>query len=109
MRARDRKDMRIRVDGYTRVCLTVIAVLLVVLIVGLWAERISPARDARAAEILWDAGAQRKAVLKAQRETNDKLDELIGLFRDGNAKVRLVDGEAGDGGRKDAGPPAKPE
>ena len=109
MRAIEREDMRVTVDGYTRVCLTVIAVLLAVLIVGLWAEDVSPASDARAApaKTFLDSSAQRKAMLKAQEQTNAKLDELTALFRSGDAKVQLTGDPAGRDGGKDAKSPIK--
>lgn len=109
MRAIERKNTTVTVDGYTRVCLTVIAVLLTVLIVGLWAEDVSPASDAHAAQAkaFLDSSAQRKAMLKAQEQTNAKLDELTALFRSGDAKVQLAGGAAERSGGKDARSPGK--
>ena len=87
----DGKTTHLRVDGYTRFCLTAIAVLLTVLIIGLWAEVIHPPGGAYAAEPFGvDAGAQRNAMIKAMGQTNTKLDELIGLLKTGRAKVQLV-------------------
>ena len=80
----------VRIDNYTRVCLTFIAVLLTVLIAGLWAQ-VPLAGDARAAEPFIDASAQRFAAVKAQEQTNQKLDELIALLRSGDVRVQTVE------------------
>ncbi len=86
----------IRVDTYTRVCLTVIAVLLSVLIVGLWAEtvpgqsRVYAQGDKQTGPFL-DASAQRRSALEAQEKTNRHLEELVTLFTTGQAKVQVSD------------------
>jgi hypothetical protein len=82
-------QLRIQVDWFTRACLAAITVLLVLLVCGLWANNGWSDRDARAAEF-GDTGAQRKAILDAQDKTNEKMDELIKLFRSGDAKVQLA-------------------
>lgn len=86
----------IRVDAYTRVCLTVIAVLLSVLIVGLWAETVPGqsrafARDNKPTELFLDSAGQRRAAIAAQEKTTRKLEELVSLFTTGQAKVQIVD------------------
>ncbi len=86
----------IQVDGYTRVCLTVIAVLLSVLIVGLWAETAPGesrvfAQDGNPPKLMLDAAGQRKAAIEAQEKTTGKLEELITLFKTGQAKVQITD------------------
>lgn len=84
------RPQAVRVDAYTRVCLTAIAVLLTVVILGLWADGVPTAGELRAADKFLDSAAQRKAIMEQQKQTNAKLDVLIGLFKDGQAKVRLV-------------------
>ena len=98
------KDIQIvTVDGYTKTCLTAIAALLAVLIVGLWAEMpVTPERayaqrfaDSKAAEAVsegrWGtSSAPQQAVVQTQQETNAKLDQLMDLLRSGQAKVQLV-------------------
>ncbi len=92
----------VRIDGYTRFCLSAIMVLLAVLIIGLWAEGpISGVPDAAGAgareassgrhTILLDARAQRVAMLKAAQETNKKLDKIVDLLKSGNIRVSLVE------------------
>ena len=89
----------VRIDGYTRFCLSAIVVLLAVLIVGLWAEGpISPIPDAVGASaaktppnVLPNAGAQRLAMIKAIGATNDKLDKIIVLLKSGEIRVGLVE------------------
>ena len=107
----------VRVDGYTRVCLTAIAVLLTVLVIGLWADLTGPVREARAESKFRDSKAQKaltegrwgtssapqQAIARAQQESNLKLDELIKLLKSGEIRVRVVGMEApgGDNARKD--------
>lgn len=86
------RNVTIRVDGYTRVCLTAIAVLLTVLIVGLWANH-SPTPDAAFAGGVPRAinpQSQRDAVAEAQRAGNAKLDELIELLKSGDVQVKVI-------------------
>lgn len=42
-----------------------------------------------------DAGRQRRELLKAQRETNEKLDEIIKLLTSGKVRVQTTSDEAG--------------
>jgi len=91
MRAASGK-MRVQVDVYTRVCLTAIAVLLTVLIVGLWAQKTPNAPQAMAGvPTVLDPNAQRGAMTRAQTLTNAKLDQLISLLKSGDAKVQVVE------------------
>ena len=82
----------VRLDGYSRFCLTAIAVLLTLLVIGLWAENVGQTHQAVAAEKFLDTSAQRQALLDAQKQTNVKLDELIRVLKSGEVKVRLADG-----------------
>ena len=91
------------VDGYTRLCLTVIAVLLTVLIIGLWGAGpikpshglAAPPRPAeRDATGIGNPAEQRMAMVRAIGQTNDKLDEIIRLLKDGKIKVVVAEGEA---------------
>ena len=86
----------VRVDAYTRVCLTVIAVLLTVLIIGLWAQETPSAPRAHAGmPTVLNPQAQRYAAPEAVQETNNKLGQLISLFQSGNAKVTIAGGLEG--------------
>lgn len=85
----DNRKMQVRVDWYTRFCLTAISALLTVMVIGLWAEAI-PSADARAAEPFLNASAQRKLMIDAQGGTNAKLDELIALLKSGQVRVQVV-------------------
>ncbi len=91
------RPLRMQVDAYTRVCLTAIAVLLTVLIVGLWADGTRWAGDARAADQFGDMGTRIQAQLDAQNQTNAKLDALMKLLTSGQVKVQLAGGGQGDG------------
>jgi len=94
----------VRVDGYTRVCLTVIAVLLSVLIVGLWAE--GPSADRAYGQVrskttpFVNAGEQRERTIKAVETNTAKLDSLIRLFETGKAKVQVAEEGNKSGVRK---------
>lgn len=104
----------VSIDGYTRFCLTAIAVLLAVLIVGLWASApVSDAGSAAAARapdvkaeqaIIPNAAAQRLAILKAAQETNKKLDKIVAVLKSGEVRVALVEAgrekAEGDAGKK---------
>ena len=93
----------VRIDGYTRFCLSAIVVLLTVLIIGLWAEGPIPGiPDADGAIVkaprsgsstlnLLDARSQRAAMLNAARETNRKLDKIVDLLKSGNIRVSIVE------------------
>jgi len=100
---RDRKRISVAVDRYTQVCLTVIAVLLTVLIVGLWADGVPSAKRAGAENprLFGDSASQRDELTKLQQQTIDKLDELISLLKSGQVRVQTVQAaEApGPGGR----------
>jgi hypothetical protein len=82
--------MQIKVDGYTRTCLTVLCVLLAVLIVGLWSEMpMAPALKAAEDVTFGNSAAQRKAVETAQDQIIGKMDELIKLLKSGDVKVQI--------------------
>ena len=95
--------VEIRVDGYTRVCLTVIAVLLTVTALGLWGQGVPSVSPAGAAGPVaaadsgfGDTNARILAQLEQAKLTNAKLDEVIKLLTSGQMKVQLVkDDKAG--------------
>ena len=100
----DKNYTPVQVDWYTRLCLTTIAMLLTVLIVGLWAENLSLTSDAAAAgskyrdkesqaavaEGRWGTSSAPGKIAAVQKETNEKLSELIRLFKSGQAQVKVV-------------------
>ena len=92
----DKKEtLPVRMDDYTRLCLTAITVLLTVLIIALWADHAPAPESASAAKkgLFIDTSPQSQLVSlrKAQEKTSAKIDELIRLFRRGEAKVRIVE------------------
>jgi len=97
-----RRKVEIRVDRYTKFCLTAIIVLLIVLIVGLWADVTPVSRDARAGEVWLDSSKQRQEVVTAIDKSNERLQQLVELFRSGQAKVQVA-GEAKEGEAQDHG------
>jgi hypothetical protein len=98
--------IRLRVDGYTRFCLTALVVLMSVMIVGLWAEGIpSAARLGAAAP--GDPSAERykpgsaidiSALVAVQERAIAKLDEIKKMLESGEAKVQVVGGVVKDSG-----------
>ena len=84
------KTIKVSVDTYTRVCLSIIAVLMTVIIVGLWAETPSPVSEAPAGELFLDSSSQRAELVKVSQETNAKLEKLIELLKSGDVKVQVL-------------------
>jgi hypothetical protein len=82
--------MQIKVDGYTRACLTILCVLLAVLIVGLWSEMPMSSSVKAADDVTFgNSSAQRKAIETAQDQVVGKMDELIKLLKSGEVKVQI--------------------
>ena len=81
---------QVKVDNYTRICLTAIAVLLTVVAIGLWAEAPSTGGRLDAAERFLDTSAQRVQMIDQQKLTNRKLDRLIELLTSGKVKVMVT-------------------
>ncbi|KPK86301.1 MAG: hypothetical protein AMJ81_01605 [Phycisphaerae bacterium SM23_33] len=86
-------------DRYTRCCLTAIAILLTVLVIGLWATGpVGPAPTSAAPPAAAEAdtsgignpAAQRAATIQAINTTNQKLDRIISLIESGKIKVTVV-------------------
>jgi len=86
----EKQNIEIRVDAYTRVCLTAIAVLLTVLVVGLWSQEAPLVSSARADPAFGDMGGKIAAQLEAANKTNAKLDDLLKLLTSGQVKVQVV-------------------
>lgn len=100
-----RRKIQVHVDAYTRLCLTAIAVLLTVLIVGMWTQHVQLAAEAQAADKFGETGTRIAQNLDAQKLTNVKLDELIRLLTSGQVKVQLVKGQDKPPGDHDAPKP----
>lgn len=111
----ERKDekMVVQVDAYTRVCLTVIAVLLTVVIIGLWADGVPQADRAAAGKVITEQrrppgpGAQRAEIVAAQKQTTAKLAELIAVMKSGDVRVRVTEMPAHPAGGTNAAGPKK--
>ena len=94
---------------YLNGVLTVIAVLLTLQLWTIWSAGSATLPGASVAEAkttrsqaaaktggIPDAGGQRAEMLKLLRQSNQQTDTLIGLFRSGQARVRVEGGVAGD-------------
>lgn len=84
------QNLYVRVDSYTRVCLTVIAVLLTVVIIGLWVDGVPSVEKASAAKAAMSNAIRQTRLLEAQKQANTKLDELITLLKSGQLKVEVT-------------------
>jgi hypothetical protein len=85
------KHSSVTLDLYSRCCLTAIAFLLTMLVVGLWADASYDTRPAGAAEPFLNTGAQREEIVIAQKETTQKIEELMNLLKSGDVKVRVIE------------------
>jgi len=100
----DKNYTHVQVDWYTRLCLTAIAVLLTLLVIGLWSESFSLTdqaaakdakyRDDKAKAALyegrWGTSSAPGKLAAVQKDTNQRLEELVTLFKTGKAKVFVV-------------------
>ena len=126
---RRRETVRMQVDAYTRLCLTAIAVLLTLTVIGLWSDRgpgtpaaqartyspndkdapdrakeDTPAEKTRATEVSPFVGVREEIV-----KTNEKLQEVLTILRSGEVKVQVVKGEKGERTEKPEPAADKPE
>lgn len=97
--------MQVTVDGYTRMVLTAITVLLTILAVGLWYESPSTLESAQAK--IPDQGMQLQVMIDLQMQTNQRLAQIQAALLSGNVKVQVVEkdkdktaGRAGGAGRR---------
>jgi hypothetical protein len=86
------KNITIVVDGYTRVLLTVIAVLLTVLAAGMWYEApsMTPAAGA-AVRGLPDEGQQLDEIRSGIEQLNATMDRLASVLVSGEVKVQVME------------------
>ena len=75
--------------SFRTVTLVLLLVMAVVLVATL-RDAVAKDKDDGKVPRALDATAARKAQLDAQKETNAKLDELIRLFKSGQAKVLIA-------------------
>ncbi len=81
--------MTVSVDNYTRVLMTVIAVLLTVIAFGMWIESPMVIPTARAGGIP-DSGQQFNVLIQKIDQASKKSDELKKLLTSGKVKVQIV-------------------
>ena len=84
--------MTVTVDKYTRVLLTVIAVLLTVVAAGMWYE--APSTTATAQAKIPDSGLQLQKLTDQTQAIATSLGNLSELLVSGNVKVRIVESDA---------------
>jgi hypothetical protein len=96
------RNLTVHVDLYTKVCLTAIALLLTVLVLGLWAGPDGSGLGADKALAgppgdplvvgggIPDTGAQRNAMIIGINETNQRLDRIVALLEGGKIRVTAV-------------------
>ena len=84
-------NIKVVVDKYTRVILTAIAVLLTVVVIGLWADTARLAGSVQGQErYVPRSTLELQAMTEQQSLTNRKLDELLKLLESGKVKVTVV-------------------
>jgi len=81
--------MRITVDNYTRVLLTVIAVLLLVVAVDLWCQSPTQVTSTASAGIP-DSGQQLNKLIQKVDDLNVSLARFTKLLTSGQVKVQVV-------------------
>jgi hypothetical protein len=81
-----------------------IAILLLqgLTLAGQWLDgaRMLPSAHAEPPRVGGDPSGDRQAMIDAQRETNTKLEKLIGILEGGNLQVKVVMPDEGKGGAK---------
>lgn len=82
--------MKVTLDGYTRILLTVIAVLLTVLAVGMWCETPSMTPAAKAGGIP-DSGSQLNEISQKLVSIDKSITDLQKLMVSGAVKVQVID------------------
>ncbi|MBN1764297.1 MAG: hypothetical protein JW860_03490 [Sedimentisphaerales bacterium] len=87
--------MKVTVDTYTRVMLTIIAVLLTLVGIGLWVE--TPRTTPAAYGGIPDSGQQLDALLVEAKQINDSLTKINTLLTSGKVKVQVMDEERAKG------------
>jgi hypothetical protein len=84
--------MTVVVDGYTRVMLTVIAILLCLVAVGMWCD--SPRLSASAEAKIPDSGQQLDEVITQLEKVNDSIVAITEVMVSGDMKVQIVEPSA---------------
>jgi hypothetical protein len=84
--------MTVKVDRYTKVMLTVIAVLLGMVAVGLWCETPTMMPSAQAG--IPDSGAQLDKLILKVAAIEGEIREMKALLVSGRVKVQLVETKA---------------
>jgi len=82
--------MKVTVDGYTRILLSVITVLLTVLAVGMWCETPTTIPSAGAQGIP-DSGQQLHEISQKLNSIDKSIAELKALMVSGAVKVQVVE------------------
>ena len=81
--------MTVTVDKYTRVLLTIIAVLLFVISAGMWLETPNVVSTAQAR--IPDSGQQLNQLIQNTELIRKSMDDLTKLMTSGNIKVQVVE------------------
>jgi len=82
--------MKVTLDSYTRILLTVIAVLLTVLAVGMWCETPSMTPTAKAGGIP-DSGSQLNEISQKLASIDKSITDLQKVMVSGAVKVQVID------------------
>ena len=96
--------MTVTVDKYTRVMLTIIAVLLFVLSTAMWFETPNIASTAQAR--IPDSGQQLNQLIEKTQQINESIADLTTLMTSGKIKVQIVEPAQKTNSAAQAVPPA---
>lgn len=98
--------MKIIVDNYTRIMLTVIAVLLLIVGAGLWCDHPAELTRKAIAAGIPDTGKQLNEVLLRLDILNAELDQIQKNQLSGQMKVQIVEARDADKAKKGNAAPA---
>ena len=87
-----------RTLGYTNVVLTVLAILLSLQLWMVWLNSPVGMPSTAQAAVMLDAGAQREEMIGQLKQVNKKVEELSGLLKSGQVRVK-VEGLEKDGAK----------
>jgi len=81
--------MTVQVDRYTKAILTIITIMLILLVIGVWT--MMPSTLPRAEAALPDSGQQLETVITELQGVQTKIDRIYDLLNGGKVKVQIVE------------------
>lgn len=82
--------MVIALDNYSRIILTVIAVLLTLIVIPLWTDNINPDSQALAARTgIPDSGQQMNELIEIMKQNSETLEKIAAILENQTLKVEI--------------------